>query len=236
MKAPDRLEFIKEVLQSAPAGQFDTLLEDIQTVSGGPLDGEVLKDIQARYQSQTCATTTSEGDSSHPLIASLREQVEKHQQNVAPGVTARRDVAVAGDANQILLRTYAERVDKEKCRTGSWMAEWTIQSEAGSSSAEVSGKVNICSFSFEDGNIQLRTTKEFPAVKVEGSASDLAAAILQQIVSWEKNLCLSLQEICYNAGQSLKSIRGILPLTHRKLNWNVVAQRTVKSLQETVSK
>lgn len=230
MTAPDRLEFIRELLQTAPAGQFDSILEDIQTLSGGPLEADVLQDIQSRYQRQTCVTS-SEAESSHPLIASLREEIEKYQKN-ATGVTARRDVAVAGDANQILLRTYAEKVDKEKCRTGSWMAEWTIQ--AADSSAEVSGKVSICSFSFEDGNVQLRTTKEFPAVKVEGS--ELAAATTQQIFAWEDSLCLSLQESCYKAGQSLKSIRGILPLTHRKLNWNLVAQRTVKSLQETVSK
>lgn len=235
MKEPDRLEFIKEVLQSAPAGQFNALLEDIQTLSGAPLEAAVLQEIQTRYQSQTCASAADEGEASNPLISSLREKMGKDV--YGNGVTARRDVALKGDAEQqILLRTYAERVDKEKCRTGSWMAEWTLQQSGDGASAEVSGKVSVCSFCFEDGNIQLRTNEEFPVAQVEKDSGDLADAILQQIVVWEKNMCLSLQESCSRAGQSLKSIRGILPLTRRKLNWNVVAQRTVKSLQETVNK
>jgi hypothetical protein len=237
MAEQDRLEFIREVLRSAPAGQFNDLLENIQKLSTAPLQPDLLQDFQQQYESQTCAGTSSDGELSHTLAAPLKEQVESYQRENGPdGITSRRALAPGADGNQLLLRTYSERVDEAKCRTGSWTAEWTIGSEPGSSSAELSGQVSMCVFSYEDGNIQIRSTRDFAPVVVETPGSDLAQEIVKQIGSWEEEFLSSLKDSYSKVGQNLRSIRGILPITHARLNWNVVAQRTVRTLQETVNK
>ena len=239
MSEIDRLEFIREVLRSAPAGQFNAMLEDIQKLAGAPLDQDLLQDIQRHYECQTCsgvATTSSHEELSHSLAAPLRQAVETDKGNDENATTARHAITMGEDANTILWRTYAERVDEAKCKTGYWTAEWKIQSQPASSSAEVSGQVTLCAFSFEDGNIQLRSTKTFDKISIESESElELSASILKQIAAWQEDVLKSLNDSYGRARQNLKSLRGILPITHTRLNWNVVAQRTVRTLQETVN-
>ena len=241
-----RLEFIMELLRSAPAGQFNALLENVQKLAGAPLEGELLSDIQRQYETQTCSGASS-GDASsssastHPLAPLLRDELAAYQSGLydkANNVTARREIANNGaDENGLLIRTYAERIDEEKCRTGSWTCEWSIRTTA-DSSAEVSGQVSMCVFSYEDGNVQIRSTKVFPVTSVEAeTASELAKQIIHQhITTWENEVLGSLTEAYGNVGPNLKAIRGILPITKTRLNWNAVAQRTVRTLQEAVNK
>lgn len=239
----DRLEFIRQVLQSAPAGQFDAMLKDIQTLASDPLEKELLEEIQLQHDHQTCVThNNNNGDSAseHPLAAPLRAQLEEaaqlQQQPEKKPSTIRRQSILTPETDVLLLRTYAERVDEAQCRTGSWTAEWTIRSV--SAQAEVSGRVSTCAFSFEEGNnVQVRSTKDFAATTITGAEDTLLVqGILQQIATWEDQVRASLRDSSAATNQSLKSIRGILPMTHTRLNWNVVTQRTVRNLQETVNK
>ena len=234
----DRLEFIRQILQSAPAGQFDAMLKDIQTLASDPLEKELLEEIQLQHDHQTCVSN-SDSASDHPLAAPLRAQLEEaasQQQQPEKSATIRRETIIAPETDVLLLRTYAERIDDAQCRTGSWTAEWTIRSAPSSQEAEVSGRVSTCAFSFEDGNnVQVRSTKDFTATTITSDAL-LAQAIVQQIAKWEDQVRASLRDSSAATNQSLKSIRGILPITHTRLNWNVVTQRTVRNLQETVNK
>lgn len=250
----NRLDFIREVLRSAPAGQFNAMLEDIQTLAGAPLEQELLEEIQLQHERQTCANatvSTATATASNPLTASLHEQMEAYQTDRHDAAQVARREIMEDNNNTLLLRTHAERIDEAKCRTGYWTAEWTIQcnSESPTTNAQLSGQVSMCTFSFEDGNnVQARSTKEFELTTVTATASDdeasssstpsslLATAILQQIATWEDQVLASLHESYATIGQSLKSIRGILPITHTRLNWNVVTQQTIRNLQETVSK
>jgi F-actin capping protein alpha subunit len=157
-------EVIQELVKSAPAGKLDALLEDIQKLLGSSIDQEVLQQIKSRHEQDTCSGSTSSADH-HPLALLLKQEME------GSGV---RGVVVPGTNNnndkELLLRTYAERVDEEKSRTGFWSAEWTIQTQE--TTAELSGTVQIGSFSFEGGNFQLRSTREFPLTIIDGG--DLA--------------------------------------------------------------
>ena len=243
----NRLDFIRNVLRSAPAGQFNAMLEDIQTLAGAPLEQELLEEIQRQHERQTCTNSESASESAHPLTASLKEQLQRgrDEDDAATATsTTRRDIILAPDDNDaqvLLLRTYAERIDEAKCRTGYWTAEWTIRSAPGSSQAEISGHVSLCAFSFEDGNnLQLRSTQDFPVTTVvdasESSTGVLAASIVQHMAHREDQVRASLRDSYATSSHQLKSIRGILPMTRTRLNWNVVTQRTVRNLQETVNK
>ncbi|CAB9526905.1 expressed unknown protein [Seminavis robusta] len=219
MASPDQLEFIREVLQSAPAGKFNALLEDMQKLAGSSVPDDAWAEIRNHHQRNTCAATQE--DLSHPMAASLKEELTKYQDGIYSGgkdVISRGDISPGSNNDEVVLRTYAERVDEAKSRTGFWSAEWTIKSDA-----SILGKLNICSFSFEGGNFQLRSTRGFSPKTVEG---ELAPAIMKQIASWENEAFVSLMDSCAQSTYSLKSIRGILPVTHKRLNWNVVVHRT----------
>ncbi|CAB9501998.1 capping protein (actin filament) muscle Z-line, alpha [Seminavis robusta] len=232
MATPDQLEFIREVLRSAPAGNFNALLEDMQKLAGSSVPDDAWAEIKSHHERDTCAATQE--DLSHPLAALLKQELNKYQEGLYSGgkdVISRGEISAGSNNDEVVLRTYAERVDEAKSRTGFWSAEWTIKSDA--STAEISGKLKICSFSFEGGNFQLRSTREFAPKTVEG---ELAPAIMKQIASWENEAFVSLMDSYAQSTHSLKSIRGILPVTHTRLNWNVVVHRTARTLQDTVQK
>ena len=273
MSADDRIEFIRHVMQSAPPGQFETLLNDIETLAGSsstPLEKELLEEIRLQHEHQTCYCSSSNDNdavaaaaaAAHPLTASLRAQLQQQKETdtnatattTATTTTTRRESIVASSSDVLVLRTYAERIEDDRYRTGSWTGEWTIRSspkQQQEEEAEVSGQVRLCAYSFEDGNnIQVRSTHDFTATTVrvttddEGNDALLARAIIEQISQWEEqirrtSLLQGGEESSYHnttmLSQKLKSIRGILPRTKARLNWNVITQRTIRNLQETVN-
>jgi hypothetical protein len=233
MSDTDRLAFIRKVLNTAPAGQFSDLLEDIQKIS--KMDGDLLKTVEQEYRIQVCISPQAE-ESNHPLAAPLRQALEAYQNGYdsSKGVTARKAILPGEDAtNQVLIRTYTERVDEEKCRTGSLTAEWTVQSSE-AADTQLSGQVNLCVFSYEDGNIQMRSTKDFPRTPIEDD--DVADAIVNQISAWEADVLGTLKESYNKVSADLRAIRGILPIHKTRLDWSLVTQRTVRNLQETINK
>jgi len=257
MSDQQRLEFVRDVLRSAPAGQFNAMLEDIQTLAGAPLDQALLEEIQKQYESQTCSSRTAAGQlPSHVLAAPLQAAVEEAYANdpsagdnkeerkddsattTTTTTIGRREIIAGENDNTLLFRTYAERVDDAKCRTGYWTAEWKIETTSSDSSeAQVSGQVETCAFSFEDGNVQLRSSQNFDVTTVSGGedATVLTKTILRQIGVWENQvLQVLVNKDSYT--RQLKSIRGILPVTRTRLNWKLVTKRTVRTLQDTVNK
>jgi F-actin capping protein alpha subunit len=258
---------IQELVKSAPAGKLDALLDDIQKLlrsSSLSIDQEVLQQIKSRHEQDTCCSSTTSASASsqshHPLALLLKQGMEEKYHasslNTRSSSTGERVVVVARgvalapgttkeDDNDILLRTYAECVEEENSRTGFWSAEWTIRAAAShdvttttTTMAEVSGIVQLGSYSFDHGNnYQLRSTQTFPMMQLQqGDTNNLVSVILEQIVSWEQQVLVSLKTSCAQSSLSLKSLRGILPITHQRLNWNVVAHRTVRTLQDTVTK
>ena len=250
MSDQQRLDFVRDVLRSAPAGQFNAMLEDIQTLAGAPLDQALLEEIQKQYESQTCSNMTTAGQQpSHFLVEEAcpndpSDGVNKEEQKDDSATTTtattieRREIIAGENDNTLLFRTYAERVDDAKCRTGYWTAEWKIEtSSSESSEAQVSGHVETCAFSFEDGNVQLRSSQNFDVTTVSGGedATVLTKTILRQIGVWENQvLQVLVNKDSYT--RQLKSIRGILPVTRTRLNWKLVTKRTVRTLQDTVNK
>ena len=93
---------------------------------------------------------------------------------------------------------------------------------------------------YEDGNVQLKITKEFPPVMVgktslkERDEPSLADGIVQQIMKWETIILGILASMNDNVSSDhLRSIRRVLPITKTKMNWDAVAHRSVKTLKKT---
>merc|ERR1712166_1666092 len=94
------------------------------------------------------------------------------------------------NSSQLLVHTYAEKIDTPNQYSGCWTATWTIDKvELGV--GEISGHVVVHSYAHEDGNVQLTISKEFPRVLVgkvslkEDEEPSLADGMVQQIMKWE---------------------------------------------------
>ena len=107
---------------------------------------------------------------------------------------------------------------------GSWVSTWTVGSDGC-----LSGVAKLRAHYFEEGNVQLHTTKEFPAVKVTGG--DFGKAVAAMISDREQELQQALATMYMNmSNETLKSMRRVMPKTQKKMEWNMQAHKMVKQL------
>jgi len=228
----------KAVLIAAAPGQFDTVAEHVQKF--GQLSNS---NWLAQARSELKEFQNGGNTSDHPIANELHAKVEEYQKEnflSKQGVTARLALGNGeNDKNQIIVHTYAEKIDISNQHAGNWKAKWTIDSVE-SSSAEVSGHVVVHSYVHEEGNVQLKINKEFPPVMVgessliEGEAASLASGIVEQIMKWETIILGILASMNDDVSSDhLRSIRRVLPITKTKMNWDAVAHRSVKTLKKT---
>jgi len=217
----------KAILNASAPGQFDSVAQHLQTLGcSGNFVGEAQKDLW----DFECKTMQNSLD--HPMAKALHESMKDYQtKNFSkPNIVAKVFVTSEG-SDSLKVHSYAERIDTVNQHSGCWKATWSINS-SGSGSAEVSGKVIVHSYAYEEGNVQLKINKEFPATPVSGS--DLPAAIVQQITSWETIILGILASMNDEVSSDhLRSIRRVLPITKTKMNWDAIAHRSVKTLKQT---
>ena len=240
-------EAAKAILRAAAPGQFDAVAENIQKLGqhNNTLSGSNwLTEVQNESKELQCIDI-HENDLDHPIAKPLHEKIKQYQKDnflSNSGVSAR--VALtAGNRNggqpQLLVHTYAEKIDTSNQYSGNWKATWTIDKvELGV--GEISGQVAVHSHAYEDGNVQLKITKEFPPVMVgktslkEGEEPSLADGMVQQIMKWETIILGILASMNDSVtSDHLRSIRRVLPITKTKMNWDAVAHRSVKTLKKT---
>jgi capping protein alpha len=122
---------------------------------------------------------------------------------------------------------------------GKWSSTWEVSATAGGGTS-CTGEMKIHAHYFEDGNVQLQTTKPVAAMSWDWAFSDVssrAAAIVDHIKSRENDLHLSLQSLYMNMDQeTFKSIRRILPVTKLKMDWNLNAVKIHGSLSAGLSR
>jgi hypothetical protein len=242
-------EAAKAILRAAAPGQFDDVAENIKNLGNQTISGSDswLTEVQDDFKELQCiddVNTSNELD--HPIAKPLHEKLKQYQNDnfmSKPGVSVARIAMTTGvqnNSSQLLVHTYAEKIDTPNQYSGCWTATWTIDKvELGV--GEIYGHVAVHSCAYEDGNVQLKITKEFPCITVGKAASlkadeepSLEDGIVQQIMKWEL-IILEILESMKDSVTSdhLKSIRRILPITKQKMNWDANAHRSVKTLIKT---
>lgn len=230
-------EAAKTLLRSAAPGQFTAVAESIQKFAKP--DGLWLEEATAEQQELQCASLESNAGG-HPLAAGLEQILKNYQeQTFASKGIAAKVVLQLSDAQELQIHTYAEKLDLPNFYTGYWKATWTL-----SSSNTISGETKIHTCSYEDGNNHLTFAKTFEATPVsaetpkdnEDAAPSLEQGIVNQIIKWENDVLDNLAIMHQEAPGSLKRIRRVLPITKTKMKWDVVAQRSVKTLMNTTKR
>jgi hypothetical protein len=214
MSNESRLDIARRILLTSPPGQFDTLLQDLQAIfaaSSESLTDEWVEKVRTEYSKSR--TNLPGGDT--PGTTELYKRVKEYQSSKA--IESALSVVEEGDAT--VVQTYAERIDTKNRITGSWTAKWTIQS-----SGTVTGKVTVQAHSYEEGSIQLNTTRKFGPEQGD---------VVKLIEKWEQELIDSIAETYDSMGEKLKSLRRVMPVTRTRMDWNVLSHRMRKMLGDS---
>lgn len=87
---------------------------------------------------------------------------------------------------------------------------------------------------FEDGNVQLQTSKQISPVSLSfSSEADLAAKVVALIQSSESNVQAGLEDMYANmAEETFKAMRRVMPVKRTKMDWNINAVRMNKQVRK----
>ena len=160
------------------------------------------------------AAKEEEPDPLAPARAELAEAIAKY----AAGHFGAKDgphhaVYSRDGALAVVLR--GERANLRNFYSGSWVSTWTAK-ESGSGYA-VSGTIRVRAHYFEDGNVQLQTSKTLEDAKA-ASLADVAALIETTEGALQKGL-----EAMYDnmTNETFKAMRRIMPISRTKMKWNI---------------
>lgn len=236
---------VQTILEASAPGHLDAVAEQLQKIApnsfGKNESSPVWKEIQSEQKKLQCQVDAEQSPPNHPLVPPLTVKLQQYQrQNFAgkQGVTSRL-IMTSGDGTQLLVHTYAEKLDAPNRISGYWKATWTI-SNATTDTADISGRVEVHSYAYEEGNAQLKAVKDFSSQSLsklalrKGDEPTLVQAIMKKITEWELQVLGLLAAMNEGGtGEHMKSIRRVLPITKTKMKWDVVAQRSVKTLIKT---
>eukprot|EP01031_Cornospumella_fuschlensis_P027282 gene27282-32954_t len=132
----------------------------------------------------------------------------------------------------LTLVVTGERASLKNFWSGRWTSVWTLSVNEGG--CTLAGELKIHVHYFEDGNLQMQSTKTFAAVSLPGPQSpDLAAKVVGQIQAHESAYQAGLEDMYSNMNsETIKAMRRVMPITKTKMDWNVNAVRMVRQVRK----
>lgn len=211
---------LESLLAAAPPGQLDSLVSELSTLMTVPAD--LVQSIKANG-------STSSEIGSHPLAESLAKEFKLYQEEYYSQVDYK--FSITGD---LKVTTCSERIDVKNCYAGLWRGDWQIN-VLSDTDATLQGSILIHVYCHEASNVQLKTKKLYDHVQIRCSSSsaNLAKAIQAKIATLESDVAAELNEMYTTMDDKLKALRRVLPVTRTRLEWNVLAHRMVKKLEES---
>lgn len=237
-----------QILRSVAPGQFDDVVAQLGRLGAtyGNLDS--LK-LEHQHFQGIGVNDTSTSTSTSGLAIELKEKLLKYHQRAFSGasgrssgtkkVTVRVWLLPGASASQFQICSFAEKVDMQNMQTAYWKSSWTV-TIISDTKAELSGSIEVHTYSYEDGNTQLQLSKPFAAESINETKGDqdssLTNGLVFKIAEWEHQVLGILKGLHELTADSLKSIRRVLPITKTKMNWEVEAQRGVNFLKQTAKR
>eukprot|EP00557_Chaetoceros_sp_GSL56_P012626 CAMPEP_0176478088 /NCGR_PEP_ID=MMETSP0200_2-20121128/997_1 /TAXON_ID=947934 /ORGANISM="Chaetoceros sp., Strain GSL56" /LENGTH=239 /DNA_ID=CAMNT_0017873997 /DNA_START=78 /DNA_END=797 /DNA_ORIENTATION=- len=227
------LRIVRELLLSSPPGQFDVILEDLRELLSSP-PNEWIEKIRMEYNTLTgrqALFQTTPVKSEDPL--GLQEGMKLHVDKYYSGKGVQCNYVIdssfsSGSVCSILL--YAERIQLQQFHAGSWTAKYNITKNDNNILC-IKGKAILHAHAFENGNVQLKTTVEFPSVEITSKN------VFQQIQIWDESLVESLTAMYDEiSSDALKKFRRVMPVTRTRFDWNLLGHRGIRQLGAEVQK
>ncbi|KAI1307274.1 F-actin-capping protein subunit alpha [Halotydeus destructor] len=113
---------------------------------------------------------------------------------------------------------------------GRWRSVWTVSFNPSSDKAELSGKIDVQVHYYEDGNVQLVSSKEVKEPIVISNESALAKDFVELVNSAEKDYQVAVSENYQTMSKTtFKALRRALPVTNSKIDWSKIMSYRIGS-------
>ncbi|CAE7710555.1 Capza1, partial [Symbiodinium microadriaticum] len=121
-----------------------------------------------------------------------------------------------------------ERPNLRNFWSGRWSSTWTVQ--CAGDQATIAGEIKVHAHYFEDGNVQLQTTKAIASTTIPfSSEAEFTEQIVAHINASEGDLQSALEDMYANMNEeTFRAMRRIMPVKRTKMEWNVNAVRMNK--------
>lgn len=161
------------------------------------------------------------------------------------GILSSCSVIMRSDKEYAIVTSRENYSNAKKGVAGSWTGTFQLLLSGGINNTDenrsqttectLSGTVQLKAHVYETDNVQMNSSIVFDATNIAVSPSvndeQIAEAIANQLLSWDKEILHSLTEFYNNIEDTmLKSSRRILPHSRKRMDWDVKSHRLVSNL------
>uniref|UniRef100_A0AAV1TS71 F-actin-capping protein subunit alpha n=1 Tax=Peronospora matthiolae TaxID=2874970 RepID=A0AAV1TS71_9STRA len=130
---------------------------------------------------------------------------------------------------KLVVNLCTERVNLRNFWGGRWKSRWEVDLTA--DPGVVKGTIELHVHYFENGNLQLQSSKDVEAEITTQHPGSLGDAILRIMKEAEDDLQMNLEDMYINMSEeTFKEMRRVMPVTQTKMEWSLHAHRTAKDL------
>ncbi|KAF9958532.1 F-actin-capping protein [Mortierella alpina] len=250
----EKIKIASGFLKAAPPGEINDVFNDVRALVGDDdlLDGGILGALE-EYNTEELAVIVSkhgqiDGDrfldpksnqtfkldhfrqiASDPEphtvdeeIEDLRKVIEKDAEAYVADRYAEGVLAVYGSKGLITIAIVHNKYSPSNFWNGRWRSVWTLDT----ATSEVKGALKCKVHYYEDGNVQLETSKDVED-KLSKNSSDphtaISKALMDLIAAAELKYQTALNESYHDLAEStFNGLRRALPYTRTKLDWNKI--------------
>lgn len=124
--------------------------------------------------------------------------------------------AFADETDSIKVVISGEKINLRNYWSGNWRSSWVV--EVRGAQASLTGSLKVRAHYFEDGNVQLQTSKDVSTTI--SFTGDIGTAVSNAIAAAESALQQGLEDMYANMShETFKAMRRVMPITRTKMKY-----------------